>query len=90
MSKMLFGKISAQPDTTLWIQFLDRENNDKNNTSLLGKQICFTIVWGCAEILPVISAVSGNEAERLLSYLNSVEPSIQFTLEHEKDSPFLI
>ena len=28
----------------------------------------------------VISAVSGNEAERLLSHLNSVEPSIQFTL----------
>ena len=26
------GKISAQPHTTLCIQFLDRENNDKNNT----------------------------------------------------------
>ena len=25
------GKISAQPHTTLSIQFLDRENNDKNN-----------------------------------------------------------
>ena len=46
------GKISAQPHTTLCIQFLDRENNDKNNTLPLGKQICFTIVWGCAEILP--------------------------------------
>ena len=33
----------------------------------------------------VISAVSGNEAERLSSHLNSVEPSIQFTLEREKD-----
>ena len=39
----------------------------------------------------VISAVSGNEAERLLSHLNSVEPSIQFTLEREKNryKPFL-
>ena len=47
----LFGKISAQPHTPLCIQFLDRENNDKNNIFPLGKQICFTIVWGCAEIL---------------------------------------
>ena len=46
------GKISAQPHTTLCTQFLDRENNDKNNRLPLGKQICFTIVWGCAEILP--------------------------------------
>ena len=46
------GKISAQPHTTLCIQFLDRENNDKNNRLPLGKQICFTIVWGCTEILP--------------------------------------
>ena len=46
------GKISAQPQTTLCIQILDRENNDKNNTLPLGKQICFIIVWGCAEILP--------------------------------------
>ena len=44
------GKISAQPHTTLCIQFLDRENNDENNRLPLGKQICFTIVWGCAEI----------------------------------------
>ena len=46
------GKISAQPHTTLCIQFLSRENNDKNNTFPLGKQICFTIVWGCTETLP--------------------------------------
>ena len=39
----------------------------------------------------VISAVAGNEAERLGSNLNSVEPSIQFTLKREKDRhlPFL-
>ena len=49
------GKISAQPHTTLCIQFIQRrENNDKDNTLPLGKQICFTIVWGCAEILPNI------------------------------------
>ena len=46
------GKISAQPHPTLCIQFLNRGNNDKNNTFPLGKQICFTIVWGCAETLP--------------------------------------
>ena len=46
------GKISVQPHTTLCIQFLDRENNDKNNTLPLGKQVCFTTVWGYAEILP--------------------------------------
>ena len=40
----LFGKVSEQPHTTLCIQFLDGENNDKNNTLPLGKQICFTIV----------------------------------------------
>ena len=36
----------------------------------------------------VISAVSGNEAERLLSDLNLLEPSIQFTPEREKDRHF--
>ena len=46
------GKISAQPHTTLCIQFLNRENNDKNNAFPLGKQICFAIVWGCTETLP--------------------------------------
>ena len=34
----------------------------------------------------VIFAVSGNESERLLSHLNSIEPSTQFTLEREKDN----
>ena len=48
----LCGKFTAQPHTTLYVQFLDRENKDKNNRLPLGKQICFTIVWGCAEILP--------------------------------------
>ena len=51
------GKISAQPHPTLCIQFLNRGNNDKNNTFPLGKQICFTIVWGCAETLPLFALV---------------------------------
>ena len=46
----IYGKISAQPHTTLSVQFLDKGNNDKYNTLPLGKQICFTIVLGCAEI----------------------------------------
>ena len=53
------GKISAQPYPTKCIQFLDRENNEKNNTLPLGKQICFSIVWGCAEILPSTKAPVG-------------------------------
>ena len=48
----IIDKISAQPHTTLCIQFLNKENNDKNNTFPLGKQIDFTIVWGCVETLP--------------------------------------
>ena len=53
LGKYYSGKISAQPHTTLCIQFLNGENNDKNNTLPLGKQICFTIVWGCTETLPL-------------------------------------
>ena len=53
-SMCMSGKISAQPHPTLCIQFLNRGNNDKNNTFPLGKQICFTIVWGCAETLPYV------------------------------------
>ena len=52
-------KISAQPYPTKCIQLLDRENNDKNNTLPLGKQICFSIVWGCAEMLPSAKAPVG-------------------------------
>ena len=49
-------KISAKPHPTLCIQFLDRENNDENNTLPLRKQICFKIAWGCAEIFILTSS----------------------------------
>ena len=45
-------KFPHSSNTTLCIQFLTRENNDKNNTLPLEKQIHFTIVKDCAEILP--------------------------------------
>ena len=50
--KKQYGKKTKQNKPS--IQFLDRENNDKNNKLPLEKQICFTMVWGCAEILPNI------------------------------------
>ena len=59
------GKISAQPHTALCIQFLNRENNDKNNTFPLGKQICFTIVWGCAETLPKLDHGCAEERTKI-------------------------
>ena len=40
ISHVVIGKISAQLHTALCIQFFDRENNGKNNTLPLGKQIC--------------------------------------------------
>ena len=49
--------MSAQPHPTLYIQFLNRENNEKNDTFPLGKQICFTIVRGCAETLPAAISI---------------------------------
>ena len=33
---------------------MNREYNNKNNTFPLGKQICFTIAWGCSESLPIL------------------------------------
>ena len=59
----IYGKISAQPHPTLCIQFLNRENNDKNNTFPLGKQICFTIVWGCAETLPNLPEIMSSKGK---------------------------
>ena len=49
------GKISAQPHTTLSIQFLTRENNEKNNTFPSGKQICFDNSMGlCWNFTPTL------------------------------------
>ena len=62
----IWVKISAQPHPTLCIQFLNRENNDKNNTFPLGKQICFTIVWGCAETLPRFEPMTSTGADGMV------------------------
>ena len=66
------GKISAQPHTTLCIQFLTRENNGKNNTFPLRKQICFTIVWGCAELYLFICCLFASKPR----YLHITAPTI--------------
>ena len=39
MNEGVKGKISAQPHPTLCIQFLNRENNDENNTFPLGNRV---------------------------------------------------
>ena len=62
------GKISAQPHTSLCIQFLNRENNDYNNTLPLGKQICFIIAWGCAEILPTCVLLKSSEITNMIYF----------------------
>ena len=87
------GKISAQPHPTLCIQFLNRENNDKNNTFPLGKQICFTIVWGCAEtllkyvdrslsFLSPMSIAAVTKAKKCLKVLLQVKVGIKFFQNH--------
>ena len=47
---ILNGKLSAQLPTTLCIQFLDRENNDKKYIAVEKTDLFY--LWGCAEILP--------------------------------------
>ena len=45
-SGVLLGRVNVKKLAIVYsTQFLDRENNDKNITLSLGKQICFTIVW---------------------------------------------
>ena len=78
-SNYLNGKISAQPHTILCIQFLDRENNDKNNRLPLGKQICFTIVWGCAEILPLLQP-QGHTFVLVIKYTKFTSLPLLFSL----------
>ena len=71
------GKISALPHTTTCIQFLDRENNDKNNKLPLRKQICFTIACGCAEILPEGVDVSAPRGAFEVGHANSSDYGLE-------------
>ena len=41
------GKISAQPHPTSYIQFLERENSDKNNTLPLGTDLFYNSMGLC-------------------------------------------
>ena len=61
------------------------------NNILHGQKLPESLLRNLNGMIDVISAVTGNEVERLLSHLNSVEPSIQFILEFEQDRhlPFL-
>ena len=77
--RVIFGKISAQPHTTLSIQFLYRENNDKNNTLPSGKQICFTIVWGCFTYFPPFR-LSAVPAFRVARNWEAILVSIRFVI----------
>ena len=49
-----FGKISTQPHPTLCIQFLDREAITKTIHCHWENRFVLQIVWGYAEILPVL------------------------------------
>ena len=85
-SQTILGKISAQPHPTLCIQFLNRENNDKNNTFPLRKQVYFTIVWGCEETLPkrwYEKTTSEMTARRTLAFVLATRPQ-KFRLTSEK------
>ena len=66
------GKISAQLHTTLCIQFMDRENNDKNNTlPLVKKDLFYNSMGLCGNFTPIafyavlltIIAILKNEAK---------------------------
>lgn len=50
ITSLNFGKFPPHP--TLSIQFLDGENDDKNDTLPLEKQIRFTIVWAVRKFYP--------------------------------------
>ena len=65
----ILGKISAQPHTTLCIQFLDRGNNDKINI-VVGKTDLFYNSMGlCGNVLPhfVLTGIRGTNT--VIKYL---------------------
>ena len=66
------GKISAQPHTTLCIQFLDRENNDKNNTLLLGKHIFYNSMGLCGSFTTeIFSKYFSRLAQKVLKFFTA-------------------
>ena len=63
----ILGKISAQPHTTLCIQFLDRGNNDKINI-VVGKTDLFYNSMGlCGNVLPhfVLTGIRGTNTVKI-------------------------
>ena len=66
------GKVSAQPHAILCIQFLDRENNDENNTLPLGKTDLFYNNMGLCGNFTTVALYKISLAFRILVYLLSI------------------
>ena len=64
----ILGKISAQPHTTLCIQFLDRGNNDKKQYIVVGKtDLFYNSMRLCGNVLPhfVLTGIRGTNTVKI-------------------------